>query len=285
AGERSSSRSQVFVEPGHRSFLDVRLVVGAADAMSLVLVDDELSRHAQRLQRVPELVALRSGNLRVAIPVEDERRRLDVLDERNRRGPGVNLGIFVDGLAEIREHPLVDAILSVVALPVHDAGAGDRGFESVRLRDGPHRHVSAVAPADDAEALGIDGRLVQDFVHAREDVREVAVAEVLDVALRELPPEAVATARIWKEEEVALRREDGVPSRRPGGRNRRGRSAVDGNDHGITLRWVETQRSDEPALGPHAVALPMQALRLSPESLRALVASAHRPPASDVSHR
>ena len=43
----------------------------------------------------------------------------------------VDGGIVIDGGAEVGNHPLVDGVFAVVALPVGDAGAGDGGFEAL----------------------------------------------------------------------------------------------------------------------------------------------------------
>src|SRR5205807_8552547 len=104
--------------------------------------------------------------------------------------------IVVHRGAEVRDHPLVDAVLAVVALPVGDAGAGDGGAEAIGLRHRPHRHVAAVAPAADAEPLAVDRRHADRLVHAGQNVAQIAVAEILDVGPRELFALAVAAARV-----------------------------------------------------------------------------------------
>src|SRR5712692_2847949 len=155
----SESLFQVLIEPADRPLLDVLDVVGLANAVPLVLVNDELCRDPEGLQCVPELVALRRRHLGVAVAVEHERGSLDVLDERDRRRTGVDVRVFVDGFPEVRHHPLVDAVLSVVALPVDDARPGHGGLETPGLCHGPHRHVAAVAPSNDAQPVLVDRRL------------------------------------------------------------------------------------------------------------------------------
>src|SRR5438067_6134436 len=136
---------QMRVEPADDPLDTVAHMVWPLDPMPLVLVDHELRLYAECLQRVPELVALRERDLGVALSVQHERRRPHVADEGDGAGARVDLRVFVDALAEVRQHPLVDAILPVVALPVGDAGACNGSGESVRTGDGPHRHVTAVA--------------------------------------------------------------------------------------------------------------------------------------------
>ena len=109
---------------------------------------------------------------------------------------GVDGRVVIDAGAEERDHPLVDGVLAVVALPVGEAGAGDGGAEALRLGDGEHGHEAAVAPAGEAFAVLVDGVLGFDGVDAREDVAEVAVAEVLEVGGGELLALAEAAARV-----------------------------------------------------------------------------------------
>ena len=116
---------------------------------------------------------------------------------------GVDGGVVVDGLAEEGEHPLVDRVFAVVALPVADACAGDGGFEAGGLGDAEHGHEAAVAPAGEAFAVPVDGESLFEGVHSGEDVAEIAVAEVLDVGLGEFFALAVAAAGVGQEDEVA----------------------------------------------------------------------------------
>src|SRR5215471_10171899 len=257
---------QVLVEPADDTPLDVADVLALRDAVPFVLVDDELRRHAQRPQRVPELVALRRRDLGIPVAVQDERRRLRFLDEGDRRGSGVDLGIFVDGGSEEGDHPAVDAVLPVVALPVDDPRARDGGLEAVGARDRPHRHVSAVAPSRDTDPLRVDrGRGSHRLVHALQDVVEVPVPELLDVAPGEGVALPVAAARVGKEEEVVLRREDRVPSDRPTGAADAGGPAVDADNHGIAPARLDGPRRDEPALHGRSAALPVEAAGRAPE--------------------
>ena len=191
------------VEPGEGAFDDVAAVFGAREHVAFVFVDDELGFDAERFEGVPEFVGLRGGDFAVAIADENERGRFGVLDEIDGRAFGVDVGIVVDGFAEERDHPLVDEIFAVVALPVGEAGAGHGGFEAIRLRDGPHGHVAAVAPTADAEAVGIDGSGVDGSVDSGHDVFEIAVAEILDVGSGEGFAFAEAAARIGLQDEIA----------------------------------------------------------------------------------
>jgi len=65
----------------------------------------------------------------------------------------------------------------------------------------PHGHVAAIAPAGQAEPVGVDRRDFQRCVHTCEDVLEIAVAEVSYVGPGEGFALAVTAARIRKEKQ------------------------------------------------------------------------------------
>src|SRR5439155_23793984 len=119
--------------------------------MAFAWINDQLCRHTERLQRVPELVRLRCRAFRVALADDDEGGGLYVLDEVNGRTFLVNGRIIVNGCAEELDHPLIDQVLTIVTLPIRNAGTGDSSVETFGLRDGPHGHEPAVAPAHDGE--------------------------------------------------------------------------------------------------------------------------------------
>ena len=75
------------------------------------------------------------------------------------------------------------------------------------LCDGEHGHEAAVAPAGDADAIGVDGIFGEDGIDAGEDVAEVAVTKVLAIGLSEGLALTIAAAGIGQENEVAERGE------------------------------------------------------------------------------
>src|SRR6185312_13883262 len=181
--------------------------------------------------------------------------RLRLLDEGDGRGPGVDGGVVIDAGAEEGNHPLVDGVLAVVALPVGEAGAGDGSAEAVGLGDGEHGHEAAVAPAGDALAGLVDGEPGLDGVHALEDVSEVAVAVVLAVGHGELFTLTEAAARVGIEDEVTL-----VRPHVAGGGGRAGRgggAAVDFDDERVLFGGVVVLGEGEPALDVEAFVLPL----------------------------
>src|SRR5215475_5077636 len=91
---------------------------------------------------------------------------------------GIDCRVVVDRSAEIWKHPLVNAILPVVALPVRNPGAGHGGMEAVSLGHRSHRHIAAVAPPGDANAVSIHRQRLHYFIHACENVSQVSVAKI-----------------------------------------------------------------------------------------------------------
>src|SRR6201996_9827304 len=100
------------------------------EVMALVGIHHQLGRHVLRAQSMPELKRLRSGALSITIADHHQGGCLYLVDEINRGAPGVHPGIVVDRRSEKWSHPLVDGILSVVALPVGDPGSGQRCVKS-----------------------------------------------------------------------------------------------------------------------------------------------------------
>jgi len=134
---------------------------------------------------MPELIGLRRRTLGVAVPHRDKRRRRHIANEINRRAARIDRGIVIHRRPKIRDHPLVDQILAVVTLPVRNPRARDRGAEAMRLRHRPHGHVAAITPAGDSQTLGIDRQKSDHLIDTQQNVAQIALAEVLNVILRE----------------------------------------------------------------------------------------------------
>ncbi len=246
----------VFGEPFHFSGVAVGEVGGVCETVAFVGVDDELGLYALGAEGVPHFKALWGGTLAVAVAHDDECGCFGLLDVGDGGAFGVDGGIVVDTGTEERQHPLVNGVLAIVALPVADACAGDGGGETMCLRDGEHGHEAAVAPAGEAEAVVVDGDLFLDGVDAGEDVAEIAVAEVFDVGLDEFFSLTHAAAGIGLELEVA----EGGPvghGAGPGWASGLRRAAVDGDDYGVLLAGVVVGGVGEPALDVEAFVFPL----------------------------
>ena len=176
---------------------------------------------------------------------------MGLLNEGDGGAFGVDRRVVINGGAEVGNHPLVDGVFTVVGEPVGDARSGDRGAEAMGLGDGEHGHEAAVAPAGDADAVGIDGVFGQDGIDAGEDVAEVAVAEVFAVGLGEGLALAKAAAGIGHEDEVIERGEGGSAETAgaavPAGENCGGGTAVDFDEERIFFgRIVVAGSSSQP---------------------------------------
>src|SRR2546427_8697353 len=190
-----SALLQVFVEPGDRLVHPVGLVFGFHEEVAFAGIDDELGRHLERSQCVPEFVGLRRRTFRIVLTNNHERWSLHVLDEMNRRTFFVNGWIVVNRRAEERDHPLIDQVLAVVTLPIGDAGAGDSAVETICLRDCPHRHKSAVTPPGHAETILIDRIFFERSIDSSHGIAQIAMPEILHVCTREFL--ALAITATW----------------------------------------------------------------------------------------
>src|SRR5436853_4491 len=244
-----------------------------ANAVSFIFIDDELGLYTKSLERVPEFVGLRRRSFDVAIAYNYKRRRFDLLYVCNRRALRIDGGIVVNGCSEEGDHPLIDSVLAVVALPIGDSRARDRGFEPISLGHGPHRHESAVAPSGDADAVVINRQRLHDEVDARQDVFQIAIAKVLHVCARECFALAVASSRVWHENEIAFVGEAGGVEKRsgPGRSHRRRRPSVNNYYHRVAPRRVVVAWIHQPSLNVEAIVGPPNTLGLSPGWLSALV--------------
>ena len=87
---------QIFVEPRDHLAHSISLVLRFDEEMAFAGIYDELGRHVERLQSVPEFVRLCRRAFRVTFADDDEGRCLHVFDEANRRVFLVNRGIVVN---------------------------------------------------------------------------------------------------------------------------------------------------------------------------------------------
>src|ERR1039458_10247649 len=158
---------------------------------------------------MPELEGLRRGTFAVAVAHDSEGWSFRLFDERDGRAASVDLRVVINGSAEVGNHPLIDGVFAVVGKPVGDARSGDCGAEAMSLGDREHGHETAVAPAGDADTIGIDGIFGEDCIDADKNVAEVAESEVLAIGLGEGLALTVAAAGIGQEDKVAERGESG----------------------------------------------------------------------------
>nr|WP_279581435.1 hypothetical protein [Fodinicola feengrottensis] len=116
------------------------------------------------------------------------------------------------GCGPIPSHPVLPAErgLELAVLPgrgehspVGDTGADQRRAKPIGLPDGPGGHEPAVAPAGDAQPIGVSDALRDEQVDAGQDVGPLLLTDPASDAGRELVTVALAAARIGQEHRVS----------------------------------------------------------------------------------
>src|SRR5580700_2772712 len=92
------------------------------------------------------------------------------------------------------------------------ARAGDCGFEVVRLRDRPLRHVTAVRPSANAKSRGVGDSTIYEILHAPHHILEVAAAPVAAVHFDEFLAVAARAPNVGIENRIAVRRQELAPN-------------------------------------------------------------------------
>jgi hypothetical protein len=168
-------------------------------------VDHELVLGAEVTQCPVEVHGLPEGNVGVLGAVQDEHRGADAAGEGDRAervmrvwtdavpaGAAAERGLELAVLPGRGEHP-----------PVGDAGVDQRGAKPVGLPDGPGGHEAAVAPAGDAQPIGVGDALGDEQVDAGQDVGPFLPADPARDAGGEGVTVALAAARVGQEHGVA----------------------------------------------------------------------------------
>src|SRR6266496_4201271 len=148
---------------------------------------------------MPEFVRLRCGAFRIALADDDERGRFHIFNEAYGRTFLINRWIVVHGSAEERDHPLTNQVLTIVTLPIRNAGTRDSSAETICLRDSPHGHEPAVTPAHHAETVGINWIFLYRSVGPGKIVAQIAASEILHVRTGEVLTLAITAAWIGKQ--------------------------------------------------------------------------------------
>src|ERR1700733_13154738 len=172
---------QIVVEPVQRALVQVREVRRVMYGVSFIRIDHGRRGNAKRTQSVTKLQSLRRRAFDISGADVAECRRAHLMDEINSRRFCVYVGIVVNRYSKVRNHPLIDAILAVIGLPVADAGTGHRCLEAIGLRHGPHRHEAAVAVASNAQSFAVDRPGRGSRIKAGQDVSQIAMTEVTHI--------------------------------------------------------------------------------------------------------
>src|SRR5262245_21356976 len=200
-------RPQVPSEPGEVALDAVALVAGPGEAVMLTRIDDELGLSPEAPERLVHVLRVDERHVEILLPAHAQRRGGNGagLEERVRRAE-----VAVDPLPGQAQLVLVlaDVLVGAVAGDlVRDAGAAGSGLEASGAGDRVVRHHAAVAPAEDAEALGIGDTPGHEGVHGCQHVLHLPVPPIAEYRAREFETAPGAAAVVRLDHDVASPRE------------------------------------------------------------------------------
>src|SRR5437867_5565769 len=249
----SGVRVEPVGDPAH--VLDAVLRLPAAREVVVVLGEPyENGLFAQHLQRGEQLLSLLDGTAEVSLRVKDEERRLHVRDVGQRRAEDELLAPLPwRGVA----HLVLPEVPPNVARTergdvVRDAPLRDRGPETISVADDPIGHEPAVAAAGHIEALWVDPAECEGMIDTGHEVVIVLPAPIADARLDEPLAVRMTSARVGEQHRIATPREH-VELVEERVAVCRVRPAMDLQDEGPLLRWIEPARLHEPALDRPAI--------------------------------
>ena len=161
---------------------------------------------------------------------------------------------------------MIDLVLAVVALVICDSRSGHGCRKTACLSHAPHRHVAAITPAGQSQAMLVNRGLFDRLVHAGHNVAPVAVTKVLNVGAGKLFALAKAAAWVRHKNKITSTGQSYTETVRP--RPRRADHGAGAtvylHNHRIFFRRIEVARIQQPALKIEALVRPVNALRFSP---------------------
>src|SRR5690242_9540828 len=145
--------------------------------MELAGIYDEFRLSAKGSQGLVHLFAPENRNVPVDTASHEKRGRGDVFHFVE-KGQLVPYGVVFPGVAELSVIVELILIVAIEAGEFGGAGAGNRGFETLRLGDDEVRGDAPVGPAPDAELIGIGNALRYSVVHHGHVVLKILVAPI-----------------------------------------------------------------------------------------------------------
>src|SRR6266404_967212 len=206
---------EILGKPVSHTLYYVTLVRRVSEYMTFMLIDHQFRLNAQGLQGVPELIRLRRRAFTVTVTHQHQSWSFGVFDKSNGRAASVDLRIVIDRGPEERNQPEINLVFPIVALEVCQSSAGHGGGKAIGLRDRPHRHIPAITPAGNAQAVLVHGSFLEHLVHAGHDVTEIAITKILHVGAGKRLTLAKAAARIGKEHKGTSGRKRDAETVRP----------------------------------------------------------------------
>src|SRR6202021_3822288 len=113
-----SSGTKILPKPLPRPVHHIPPVLRIDKPMTFIGINNQLRGYMLVPQRMPELERLRRRALPVPVPHQHQRRRLRPLDVVDCRALRIDRRIVVHRRPKVGNHPLVNGVLPVVALPV-----------------------------------------------------------------------------------------------------------------------------------------------------------------------
>src|SRR5215475_7394642 len=133
--------------------------------------ENDLAWYTIMLQSAKPLLTLFDRDPEIHVGMHNKRRRFHVSYIFQRGGVPIGFKAIKDIATEVLGVSVRTIACTVIADEIRNASECDSSFKASRVADDPVRHESAVAPAGDTEAFGIDPRILsQHCLHAIHDV-------------------------------------------------------------------------------------------------------------------
>ena len=223
--------------------------------MSLVGKVKHLRRHAHHLQRVEKLEAFADVEPVVQLPVDDQRRRLEIAGRIARRPLLIHRRVAVRSPFEL---PVIEPEFfgrSPGRFGIEHAVVRHDALETVGMPKHPVRHVSAVASAQSALAVFVDERIsLLRVVQPLHQIFKWSAAPIPVDRVNELLPVSSRAVEVDHDNHVSVGGEKfRIPAIRPVVSPSPLRAAVDEELHRIFLgsikvRWLDEETFDLVAL-------------------------------------
>ena len=175
-----------------------------AQPVALARVVDVFDGFAQQAEGLVHLLRVGDEGVRVALTVQDQDGRIDVLEVGGRRALGIQLGLFPGVAAEIFGLPARSLGIRKIGDEGENAELGHGGLEAVRPADEPVNEVAAVGGPDDGHFRPVSDAFFDSLINACQHILGVPTAQVLTVGGAEGIAVALAAPVVGGQDSVAL---------------------------------------------------------------------------------
>src|SRR6266851_618784 len=195
---RSIRSLEVFVEPGDGAADGVDLVFAFFEAVAFVGVVVRVNGLAVLLEEFDDLLGFFLGDAGIIAALQNEERRLDVVDVGDGRG-GVVDGAIFHGIAEKALLVLLEHGIGVLqhGHPINDAVELDGSGPHIgRFADAHESHETAIGAASNADFFRIDVAGSFEKFCREHFILKIAAAEILEVGFLKIDAVAGGAADI-----------------------------------------------------------------------------------------